>query len=126
MSRPLRVLIVEDIPAHADLLVWQLRRGGYEVTFERVDTAPAFSSALESGQWDVILSDYTLPRFNALEALKETLIKYKGKYDGYIHLVEENQSETVIYLGKDLRLNICEEIRKDADRILGSGSTRFV
>ncbi len=84
---------------------------------------------------DILDTPYTSVHFTvkngnasveSLTALKELLLKYKGKYDGYIHLVEENQSETVIYLGKDLRLSISDEIRKDADSILGSGTTKFI
>ena len=72
MSTALRVLIVEDSPDDAALVLRELRRGGYELVSERVETAEAMSAALERAEWDVILSDYTMPHFSALEAL-ETL-----------------------------------------------------
>ncbi|MBF8284341.1 MAG: CheY chemotaxis protein or a CheY-like REC, partial [Anaerolineales bacterium] len=74
MNKPLRVLIVEDSEDDARLLLRELRRGGYDPTFERVETADAMRAALDpstgSGHgWDVILSDYSLPQFSAPAAL---------------------------------------------------------
>ena len=72
MSTALKVLIVEDSPDDAALVLRELRRGGYELVWERVETAEAMNEALERAEWDVILSDYTMPHFSALQAL-ETL-----------------------------------------------------
>jgi PAS domain S-box-containing protein len=69
MGRPLRVLIIEDYDDDALLIVRELQRGGYEVEFERVETAEVMQSALAQKTWDLILSDYSLPQFNALQAL---------------------------------------------------------
>lgn len=66
--KPLRILFVEDVPDDVTLILFELRRGGYEVTWERVDTAEAMTAAL-TRPWDVVLSDYTMPRFNAPAAL---------------------------------------------------------
>jgi DNA polymerase-3 subunit alpha len=63
--------------------------------------------------------------FEHLEKLKDFLNDRRGKYDGYIHLIEENRSETVIYLGKDFKLEITNDLRTGADAILGHGSTKF-
>jgi DNA polymerase-3 subunit alpha len=60
-----------------------------------------------------------------LESLRRVLLKNKGKLDGFIHLHLNCESETVIYLGKDLRLNASTNLKKEADSILGEGSTRF-
>jgi len=54
------------------------------------------------------------------------LVRNKGKLDGFIHLRLNGESETIIYLGKDLRLNASPNLKKEADSILGEGSTRFV
>src|SRR5688572_6831050 len=70
MGRPLHVLILEDSEDDTQLLLLELRRIGYEVGFERVDTAAAMQAVLTEKPWDVILSDYTMPRFNALHALE--------------------------------------------------------
>lgn len=75
MKVPLRVLIVEDSEFDAQIMVSLLRKGGYEVTSERVESAEAVKAALATGQWQLVLSDYNLPNFNApaaLEVLKES------------------------------------------------------
>ena len=65
MDRSLRLLIVEDSAADADMLLLALRRSGFEVTHEVVDTAPAMRAALEGKDWDVITSDHSMPHFSA-------------------------------------------------------------
>src|SRR5438309_11051226 len=70
MSKSLRVLVVDDSEDDAMLLTRELRRGGHEVNFQRVDTPPAMSSALAKDPWDLVISDYTMPRFSGLEALE--------------------------------------------------------
>ncbi len=70
MTTPLRVLIVEDAPDDAVLLVRELRRGGYTLTHHRVETPEAMTEALETQTWDIIIADYSLPRFSAPAALQ--------------------------------------------------------
>ena len=76
MSKPLRVLMIEDSESDAVLLLEYLRQqGSYAVYSERVETADAMRKALKNKNWDIILSDYTLPTFSgpkALEVLKES------------------------------------------------------
>jgi len=72
MSKALKVLIVEDSPDDAALVLRELRRGEYDPVWELVETAEAMNAALERAEWDVILSDYTMPNFSAFQAL-ETL-----------------------------------------------------
>jgi signal transduction histidine kinase len=69
VSKPLRALVVEDSELDAALLVRELRRGGYDLSFERVETADAMQAALDNQTWDVVLSDYSMPRFSAPAAL---------------------------------------------------------
>ncbi|HJZ93754.1 MAG TPA: response regulator [Gemmataceae bacterium] len=73
MTTPLRILFIEDSEDDVLLLARQLRRGGYSPTYERVETADGLRSALHRGGWDVIISDYSTPRFSGLEALAITL-----------------------------------------------------
>ncbi len=61
-----------------------------------------------------------------IEILNTILYKYRGKYKGYMHLISDGASETVIRLGENLRLDISEDIKKEADGILGAGSTKFM
>jgi signal transduction histidine kinase len=73
---PLRVLIVEDSEEDADLIVLELKRGGYEPQYQRVDTADVMIAALEDGAWDLVLSDFSMPSFSVSEAL--ALVQQKG------------------------------------------------
>jgi PAS domain S-box-containing protein len=76
VSNPLRVLIIEDSEDDALLILRELRRGGYEPAYERVETAETFETALKSGPWDIIISDYILPKFSGSAAL--TIFKESG------------------------------------------------
>jgi signal transduction histidine kinase len=76
LSQALRVLLIEDSEDDADLLTLALRRGGYEVSCERVHTPEAMQMALQAGGWDVVISDYVMPRFNGVDALK--LLQARG------------------------------------------------
>jgi PAS domain S-box-containing protein len=69
LRKPLRLLLVEDSDDDALLLLRELRRAGYEVDHQRVYTAEEMKKALRSS-WGVIISDYRMPRFSAMEALK--------------------------------------------------------
>jgi diguanylate cyclase (GGDEF)-like protein len=71
MRLPLRVLLIEDSQDDALFLLHELRRCDYDPAFERVDTLAAMQAALDRQTWDVIIADYTLPRFSALEALAQ-------------------------------------------------------
>jgi len=64
----LRLLLIEDSEEDAALLLLELRRGGYTVVHTRVQTAEELEQALEGGPWDVIIADYSLPRFDGLAA----------------------------------------------------------
>jgi PAS domain S-box-containing protein len=68
-EKELRVLIVEDNPADAELMELELMNGGYAPRVLRVETAPAMQAALEAEGWDLVLSDYLLPHFSGLAAL---------------------------------------------------------
>jgi len=69
MSMQLRLLIVEDSEDDTLLLLRELRKAGYVVTYQRVDNPEAMRIALGQ-QWDLIISDYVLPLFSAPDALR--------------------------------------------------------
>lgn len=64
----LRVIVVEDRPSDAGLMMAELRRSGFEVDWVRVETEDAFVEALKEPP-DIVLADYSLPRFSAIRAL---------------------------------------------------------
>lgn len=70
MPKPLHALIVEDSENDALLLVRELQRGGYEPVFARVETRDAMHAELNRKSWDIVFADFTMPRFNAFEALE--------------------------------------------------------
>lgn len=70
MRMPLRALLVEDNEQDAKLLLRELKRGGLDVTYERVDTPEAMAEALDAKRWDIVISDYSMPRFSAPMALQ--------------------------------------------------------
>lgn len=67
-AKRLRVLLVEDDPNDAELVVLELQRGGYEPAMRRVQTAAEMRLALAEEGWDVIVSDYSMPTFSGPEA----------------------------------------------------------
>jgi PAS domain S-box-containing protein len=75
MPAPLHVLIAEDNPRDAELTLLELRRGGFEPDWIRVDSEEDFRANLHPGL-DVILSDYRMPQFTGLRALE--LLKESG------------------------------------------------
>ncbi len=76
MAETIRVLIIEDSDDDAVLISDELRRGGFDPVYTRVETAPALETALASGEYDVVLSDYSLPAFSAIDALE--IVKRSG------------------------------------------------
>jgi diguanylate cyclase (GGDEF)-like protein/PAS domain S-box-containing protein len=66
---PLNVLLIEDNADDAELTLRALQAGGFEPISTRVETAEAFSRALDRGDWQVIISDHRMPAFSSLEAL---------------------------------------------------------
>jgi PAS domain S-box-containing protein len=70
MNDILHVLLVEDSPTDAKLVIQELRSKGREVEFERVQEAEAMRLALERKAWDLVLSDWSMPRFSAMAALE--------------------------------------------------------
>ena len=68
-SAALRILHLEDNLIDAELLQARLQSGGVNCAIKRVDTREAFQGALAQGQFDLIISDFSLPAFNGKEAL---------------------------------------------------------
>jgi signal transduction histidine kinase len=69
MKKQIRILMVEDDPADAELIKYALRKDGLPFTIERVETNEDYVLALETDVPDVILSDYSLPSFDGYTAL---------------------------------------------------------
>lgn len=75
-DRAIKILLVEDSPDDAELLLWQLSKSSLNVDCERVDCAHDMIRALDAGGIDLVISDYILPGFSGLAALE--IIKSRG------------------------------------------------
>jgi DNA polymerase-3 subunit alpha len=60
-----------------------------------------------------------------VEELNSLIRRFKGEHDAFIHVFDD-EAETIIYLGKEMRLDISGHLKKEADQILGDGSTKFL
>ncbi|MEA2646170.1 MAG: hypothetical protein QOE92_1253 [Chloroflexota bacterium] len=69
MPTPIRVLVLEDSPSDAELVLYELRRAGYLPDSEVREDEAGFREALDRLQPELILADYNLPQFDALQAL---------------------------------------------------------
>lgn len=66
----LRALFVEDSETDVELILLELKREGFEVQWERVDSETCLKLKLDSGEFDIVLSDYSMPGFDGSTALK--------------------------------------------------------
>jgi DNA-binding NarL/FixJ family response regulator/anti-sigma regulatory factor (Ser/Thr protein kinase) len=118
----LRVLIAEDEPTDAELIVRALRRSGYDPEWQRVDTAEAFDRHLGDAPPDVIISDHAMPQFSAADALDR--VQARGLSIPFIvvsHAVGEEEAVGLIrrgaadYLMKDRLGRLGEAVRQALD-----------
>jgi signal transduction histidine kinase len=69
-ATPLAVLIVEDSADDAELVIRNLEKGGHAIEARRVETSADLLTALSEREWDVVLSDFSLPALNGLAAFE--------------------------------------------------------
>lgn len=67
--KPIRVLLLEDRMTDVEMMIRELRRAGFAPEWKRVETEVNFLAELKNAP-DIILSDYSMPQFNGLEAAK--------------------------------------------------------
>jgi PAS domain S-box-containing protein len=116
-DQALHVLLVEDNPADAELMVRELKRAGFRPQARRVETEADYLAQLSTGI-DLILSDFTLPQFNGARALQ--LLKEKGLDIPFIIVSGTIGEETAVaamregaddYLLKDRPARLSEAVR---------------
>jgi PAS domain S-box-containing protein len=73
MNNPTRILFIEDIPEDFELAESELRRGGIHFTALRVDSEKDLKKALQKFHPDIVISDYSMPGFDGMQALKISL-----------------------------------------------------
>jgi signal transduction histidine kinase len=69
-STKLRVLLVEDNPSDVDLVLLALRKDGFEVSSDVVQTVEEFTLRIQTSSYDLILADYNLPQWNGMGAIE--------------------------------------------------------
>ena len=145
VGAPLRVLLVEDSENDALLLLRQLRRGGYEPSSRRVDTAGEMEEALEAQAWDLVICDHNMPAFNSLAALD--LLRAKGFVDlpfiivsgrigedaavsamkagAHDYIMKDNLARLNSAIERELREAEVRRSRREAEAALRDSETRF-
>jgi len=117
MELPLKVLIAEDNPNDAELAVEELRRSGFDVKWERVETEVGFLEKLKGG-WDLILSDYQMNGFDGFRALE--LLKLSGLDMPFILISGTIGEDTAV---KAMKLGASDYLLKDRLARLGTAVT---
>ncbi len=144
MSAGLRLLIVEDCEEDAALLIRELQRGGYDLLCERVETAEAMNTALDGQGWDLVISDYVMPCFSGLDALR--LLQEKGldlpfiivsgnigedlavesmKAGAHDYVLKDNLSRLVPAIKRELREAAIRQERRRAEKTVEQSEERF-
>jgi PAS domain S-box-containing protein len=131
MLKPLRTLILEDSEDDAALLLIELEEGGFQPIHQRVETPEEMIAALESQSWDVVLSDYMMPRFNALAAL--SILKERKIDVPFIIVSGKIGEETATaamragaddYLMKDKLTRLAETVRREMNEAANRAALR--
>ncbi|MGD0152554.1 MAG: PAS domain S-box protein [Thermacetogeniaceae bacterium] len=144
MSTGLYLLLVEDSDHDAKLLIRELQRGGYNPIYEQVETAEAMDAALERQGWDLVVSDYVMPSFSGVDALR--LLQEKGldlpfiivsgnigedlavesmKAGAHDYVLKDNLSRLVPAIKRELREAAIRQERRRAERTLEQSEERF-
>ncbi len=98
--RPTRVLIVEDSEDDAYLLYSELTQSGNPLRYRRVECAEDMRSALGEDEWDIVISDHSMPRFSSTEAHR--ILVESGKdipFIIYSSLIKENTALSAMRAG---------------------------
>lgn len=71
MSKKLKVLLIEDSEDDAVLVKRELKKNGYEPYIQRIETSQDMKKNLKEKSWDIVISDYVMPRFSGIDAIKQ-------------------------------------------------------
>src|SRR5882762_4764583 len=94
MGVPLRMMIVEDSEDDTVLVLRELKRAGYDVDFQRVESSDALKAGLSAREWDLIISDFSMPRFSGTDALK--LVRSTGSDAPFIFVSGTMGEDTAV------------------------------
>jgi len=94
MAVPLRVLFIEDSEDDTALIVRELNRAGYKTEHRRVDTEDTLKSVLSAQDWDLVISDFSMPLFSGTDALK--LVRTMGSDAPFIFVSGTMGEDTAV------------------------------
>ena len=144
MTNTLRVLLVEDSPTDAKLVVQALRGIGRTIEHHRVQDADAMRAALEAKTWDLVLSDWSMPKFSALAAL--AVLKESGidipfiiasgtigeeaaidamRAGAHDYIFKDRLARLVPAIERELRESSDRALRRKAEAAVFASETRF-
>ncbi len=99
MNTFIQILFIEDSESDADLIVRELARAEFHIKSFRVDNAESLKNALQTGEWDLVISDYNIPGFGAMDALR--IIHEHGKDIPFILVSGQIGEEEAVNLMKN-------------------------
>ncbi len=119
---PIRVLIIEDTDDDKELVLRHLKKGGYIPEYECIQTREELIYTLDNQNWDLILCDYSMPKFDGLTALR--IVKQKAKDIPFILIsgtvgeeiaVEAMKAGAQDYLMKDNLIRLIPLIKRELE-----------
>ena len=143
MKHALRILIVDDSPDDAALIIRQLQRE-FSPSYERVETPQEMQAALDKGGWHVVISDYVMPRFSGLSALQ--LLHERGvdlpfimvsgqmgedaaveamRAGAHDYLIKDRLSRLIPAIKRELNEAVVRRERRMAEEALSATEARF-
>ncbi|HEY5514477.1 MAG TPA: PAS domain S-box protein, partial [Geomonas sp.] len=143
MKHALRILIVDDSPEDATLIIRQLQQE-FSPSYERVETAEEMRAALDKGGWHLVISDYVMPQFSGLSALQ--LLHQRGMDIPFImvsgqmgedaaveamragaqdYLIKDNLSRLIPAIKRELNEAVVRRERNLAEDALTATEARF-
>jgi DNA-binding NtrC family response regulator len=122
----IRILFLEDSKDDAEIVAQTYKSAGISVHIERVESQPLFRQALEKHDWDLLLLDYALPRFDGIAAL-DLARKIRPELPAVIlsgAIAEDLATETlkvgaadyILKDGLDRLIPVTERVLRDAER----------
>ncbi len=144
LKKSVRLLIVEDSEFDAKIIVTTLKQGGYAPLFQRVETSVDLEEALRASTWDVIISDYNMPNFTALDALEivqrscldvpfiivsggigEATAVAAMKAGAHDYVMKGNQARLCPVLEREMREASDRQARRNAEAALRESELRY-